>query len=338
MEIIVTIIDNIHAKRTGKYTGTDTERLISLQSKLPFTLQIEDPQELWHLGPYRYENLSQTYNRLLSNGNLILDINIVPYRSFEKSLAPTRYPTGLELYSLIQSAMQDTNRVALYSESSIYTVDLPWIAYTLGSHTTEEYFSHEWRIHSKNTVTFDLDTKEHNDILVDGRLWPAYYKGNAIIPSGTHTIRPFSKVESLKNNFKVTTRLVDISGELKSCRMLSRGIEIVYDSAVRNYIIINDRPQEIFLDGKKFQAETFHGIPGYSLKLPAGSHKVKIITSSSGSLPLRNFSIIASVLIVSISSVAGFMLLVLYITGYRRRRKNRKSSFVRSIRKKFMKK
>ena len=324
IEIIVTIIDNIHAKITGKYTATDTKRLISLGNKLPFTLQIEDPQELWHLGPYRYENLSQTYNRLLSNGNLILDINIVPYRSFEKSLAPTRYPTGLELYSLIQSARQDTNRVALYSESSVYAVDLPWIAYTLGSHTTEEFFSHEWRIHSKNTVNFDLDTKEHNDILVDGRLWPAYYKGNAILPSGTHTIRPLSKVESLKNNFKVTTRLVDISGELKSCRMLSRGIEIVYDSAVRNYIIINDKPREIFLDGKKFQAETFHGIPGYSLKLPAGSHKVKIITWSQGSLQLRNFSIIASVLIVSISSVAGFMLLVLYMRGYRRRRKSRK--------------
>jgi uncharacterized protein YdaL len=321
-EIVVTVIDDIYGNNIGRGIGTDTRRLIPLMQEFPFTLQIEDPQQMWHLGPSRYDSLSNTYNKLLASGDLVLDINIVPVRSYKKSIAPTRQSTGLELYSLIQSALQDTNRVALYSESSIYTVDLPWIAYTLGRKTKENISAHQWEIQSPNTATFDIDPTLHKDIMVDDQLWSAYYKGKVILPQGNHVIQSVSRIKSWLNKLKSTVRLVDISGELKSCKMFSRGIEVTYYSAMRNYIIINEKPKEVFLDGTLFHPEILYGIPGYSLKLPAGSHTVKIYTISSSSYSLKNFSIIASAMIVLLSVIAGSVLVVLYSTGYIRRRRN----------------
>jgi uncharacterized protein YdaL len=324
MEIVVTALDNILAKKTGEGTATDTKKLIELAEELPFTLQIEDPQELWHLGPFRYDSLSQTYHAMLPEKNLIFDINVIPYRSFEKSQAPTRQPTGLELYDFLQSALQDKNRVALYSESSIYSVDLPWLAYTLGRNTKENFSSFKWEIQSDYTVTLDLNAEEHNDIRVNGNLWPAYYKGKVILPPGSHSIQPVSRIDSWRNVLRTTARLADISGELKSCRTLSRGMEISYDSPVRNYIIINEEPQEILVDGEQYHSEFLYNNTNVSLELPAGSHTVKIYTRSSGALSVSNFSIIASALIILTSIIAGLVLFVLYVRGLRRRKRSHK--------------
>ncbi|MBN2028679.1 DUF2334 domain-containing protein [bacterium] len=321
IEIVLTVLDNIHAKETGKGTGIDTKRLIELSDEYPFTLQIEDPQELWHMGPSRYDSLAQTYYPLVSNDKLIFDINIVPYRSYQESLAPTQYPTGLELYNLLQSAQQENNEVALYSESSIYMVDMPWITYTLGQHATETYLSpYKWQIQAENTVTFNLDPEVHKDIQVNGNLWPAYYRGKTTLPPGSYMIQPLSRRESLINQIKTAARLVDISGELVSCKLLSRGIEFDYHSDVRNYVIVNEKPQKVFLDNAEYDAEVIQGIQGFSVKLPRGSHRVKILTSGLGSTSLKNLSIVISFLIVSVSIVAGSVLFILYVAGFKKRR------------------
>jgi len=113
---------------------------------------------------------------------------------------------------------------------------------------------------------------------------------------------------------------VDISGELESCRMLPRGIEVGYSSPTQNYLIVNEKPREVFLDGKPYEAEVLRGIPGFSLRSPAGSHTVRILTRGAGVLSLKGFSILASVLIVLFSSVAGSVLLILYVARFRRGR------------------
>jgi uncharacterized protein YdaL len=321
MEIVVTALDNVYAKQTGDWTATDTKRLIQLNGEFPFSLQIEDPQELWHLGPFRYDSLSQAYHKILSGNDLILDINVVPFRSFKKSLAPTHQPTGLELYNFIQSAQQENNRVALYSESSIYTVDLPWIGFSLGGQTKETFSLTKWEIESPYTIILNLDPKRHQNVLVDDQLWPAYYEGKMILPAGKHEIRTQNKIDGLLGSLKSTVRLVDISGELKSCKTGLKGMEIVYESDTHNYIVLNEKPMKVFVDEEAYNPEIHHGIPGFSMKLPAGQHTVQITTKSTGTFSLKNFSIVNSIGIVLVSSLAGSVLLILYITGSIRRRK-----------------
>ncbi|MFO7888993.1 MAG: hypothetical protein R6V04_01500, partial [bacterium] len=326
MEIIVTSLDDIHAKNIGANTATDTRRLIALQDEYPFTLQIEDPQELWHQGPMRYKNLSQTYHNLMGRDSLILDINIVSFRSFQESLAPTRQPTGMELNNYLYFASQDNNRVALYSESSIYLVDLPWVSYCLGWRTKENFTPEKWEVRSYNTVTLELDAEQYENLIVNGQLWPAYHKGRLMLPAGTHEIKSMNKISSWINTLKSSARLVDITGELKSCTMNGQGIVISYHSTVRNYIIINEEPKEIYLDGNKFSAEVYEGIPGYSIQLPKGTHDVKIHTETKGGSSRNNISILGSFLIVTLSILAGSVLLILYTIRFRKRsrKKNNK--------------
>ncbi|MBN2102875.1 DUF2334 domain-containing protein [bacterium] len=328
MEIVVTALDNIHARQTGLGTAMDTRRLIELGERLPFTLQIEDPFELWHLGPSRYDRLSRTYRTWLQEPEkLIFDINVVPYRSFKLTMAPTRQPTGLELYHFLKSASQDQNRVALYSESSIYMVDLPWISYALGQYTEETLSPYRWEIHTENTVTVDMDPDSHKDLMVNGSFWPAYFNGRLMLPPGDHEIESVSGIKGFAKSLNTTTRLVDISGELKSCRLNHQGIDVTYESPVRNYIIVNEKPKKIMVDNTYYESWVRKGKKGYSLTVPSGMHTIKIITQSSGSRSLRNFSIVSSVTLVLISGLAGFILLGLYITGaLRRHRRNKHSS------------
>jgi len=319
-EIVVTSPDNIVAKKTDEYTTTDTKRLIDLQKEFDFTLQIDDPEEMWHLGPFRYDSLSSTYQRLMPGEPPILDINVISHRLLEASPAPTQQPTGIELYHSITGALQQKNRVAIYSESSIYEVDFPWIARALGRHSKERLSADHWQIQTDRTVMVDLDPKTHRNISVDGRIWPAYYRGKMILPSGSHTIRPLKRIENLAGTFKTSARLVDISGELESCEMFSRGLEMDYHSPVSNYIIVNEHPHKVILDGKRYETDIVHGIPGYTIRLPAGSHTVKVFTSMSGLVSLKNVSIVTSVTIVVVSGFAGSLLVILYIHRFRRRR------------------
>ena len=324
MEIVVTVIDNIHAFKTGENTASDTRALLKMKDDFPFVLQIEDPQELWHLGPDRYQYLSDTYKQMVADDQLILDINIVPYREWDVSLAPTHQPTGLELSQLMRSALQKENRVALYSESSIYEVDLPWISYTLASQSHEKYFSHQWLIQSPRKVVLDLDQNRHKDIKVNGKIWPAYFKGKAILPGDSLVIEPVRPIEALKKVFRSSARIVDISGELKTCSLIPRGLELKYTSSLPNFLVINEKPARVIVDDTLLKTEINYGIPGYSMKLPAGMHHVKIVTITKGAYLLRNFSIVVSVLIVSISSFGGGLLLILYLVRSRRRRKYKK--------------
>jgi len=324
MEIIVTSLDDIHSENLGDYTATDTKRLIKLQKEFSFTLQIEDPQQLWHQGPIRYKNLSTTYHNEIGQDTLILDINIVPFRSYKESQAPTRQPTGMELNNCLYFASQDNNRVALYSESSIYLVDLPWISYCHGCRSEEKFFPDKWEITSENTVTLELDAEEHDNVIVNGTLWPAYHKGRLLLPAGTHDIKSMNKISSWISTLKSSVRLVDISGELKSCTMNGQGIEISYHSPIRNYIMINEKPKKMYLDGHSFTAKVYSGVPGYSIQLPKGTHDIKIYTETKGGSSRKNISILGSFLIVFVSILAGSILLVLYTVRFRRRRKQNK--------------
>ena len=320
MEIVVTALDNIQARQTGLGTAMDIKRLVNLDRRLPFTLQIEDPFELWHLGPSRYDSLAHTYRKLLHDPKeLILDINVVPYRSFKQTMAPTRQPTGLELYQLLTSASQNHNRVALYSESSIYMVDLPWISYALGQYARETLSPFSWDINSENTVTVNVNPDVHEDLMVNGALWPAYYNGHLILPAGENKVQSVPAIKGLSKSLKSTTRLVDISGELKSCSMNSHGIEMTYESPVRNHIIVNEQPEKVMVDNANYETHVQRGKSGYALTLPSGSHTVKILTRSTGALSLRKFSIFASAGIVLLSGMAGLILMGLYIGGALRR-------------------
>ncbi|HHS13247.1 MAG TPA: DUF2334 domain-containing protein, partial [bacterium] len=324
MEIVVTLVDNLIASQTGRYTGIDTRRLIPLQNQVPFTLQIEDPLELWHMGPGRYDRLHSVY-RGLTDGTLIFDVNVVPIREFSRSLAPTRQPTGMELYRLISACRQDSNLLALYSESSIYEVDLPYIAHVLAGNVQGRLQTDYWNVSTPHPVVINLDADRHHDLRVNEALWPAYFKGRMLLPPGEHRIQTVPFIQNIANSLKSNARLVDMTGDLLECRMLGRGLEFRYRSSTMNHVILNEKPEKVWLDETIHPVKSEAGMTGYRLVLPRGTHSVRVITRTQGSFSLKNFSIIISALIITLSVGSGFLLAVLYGVRFIRRRRNRNS-------------
>jgi len=257
---------------------------------------------------------------LTSQYNIVEKVDVVPFDGSVEHVSPIPYLTGLDLYHSIKDLLHEGNRIILHSESSIYEVDLPWIAFIYGRTSKEEIRSSEWKVNAPETVVFELNPSEHKNIIVNGKLWPAYHNGRGLLPPGNHTIQSLSATAKISSELKSSTRLVDISGELIACRSISRGLEVTCRSNSNNYLIVNEEPQSVFLNDQLIEAEILHGIPGYTIKLPPGNHKTKIVTRSRGTLPIKNFSLIISILIVIISTTAGIILLMLYVRNFRRRR------------------
>jgi hypothetical protein len=322
-QIIVTTVDNILCPETGKGTAINTLRIAELAKQFPFTLQIEDPQSLWHLGPDRYTKMLAAYSDVRKRMPLILDINVVPYRDMNKSDAPTMQPTGSELYNLVKAASSNQTRLAIYSEASIYEVDAPLIPFALANEVTEKSANNSWVVESPFTVNLMISSETHNQVLVNGDVWPAYYRGRVLIPAGKYDIKTFSNFSGLIKRFKSNTRLVDLSGELVSANAIARGIKFGYKSLEPNLTILSDEPKEILIDGKEFQCEILKGDRGYSLRLPAGNHNVVVYTQSGSTYLIRHVSVILSGLIVSIGSFAGSLLLIIYIRNSIRRKRRK---------------
>jgi len=319
-EIIVTTVDNIFSPEVGKGTGVNTIRILELADKYPFTVQIEDPLPLWALGPDRYTKLLDVYSSVKEKYPFILDINVVPIRDMKITQAPTVQPTGLELYSLAKAAGSEQTRVALYSEASLYEVDFPIIPYVMAIDAKEKITDEGWEINTPYTVNTLLDYNAHKDVTVNGELWPAYYRGRVILPPGRHLIQPVSRTSRFIKRFKSNTRLVDISGELLSAKIISRGIEIKYQSLVPNIIILSEEPTEIILDDESFNTQVTRGELGYAVRFPAGQHTTTIFTQTSGTQTLKYASTAISGLIVFLGITAGLLLSGLYIRSSIRRK------------------
>ncbi len=320
-EILVTTLENIFSPEIGKATATNTKRILQWIDEYPFTIQIEDPQPLWALGPERYTKILDEYSSLDYHNNMILDINVVPWRDTNITLAPTRQPTGLELFQLAKAASANNTRVAVYSEASLYEVDFPMLTYVFANNARESINNNEWLIETPYTVNTLLDRDAHKDIMLNGVIWPAYYQGRAIIPAGLHKIQPISRYNGFIKKFKSDVRLVELSGELLDAQSISRGIEITYRSDAPNILVLSENPISIIINEEELNIPAIKGELGYSLRLPAGEHTVTIYTQTNGTQTLKYTSVVISGMIVILGILAGLFLSTLYLQNTIRRKR-----------------
>ena len=133
LDCIVTSLDSLHTPRIIEKTGTDTRDVVALMDRYDFTLQIEDPIEMWGAFPNRYSRFAETYKKLVKDPRrLMFDINVVTNR--ERGLAPTELPSGTELALTAFSAAQAGNgRVGIYSEASLQPEDRALLPFVFGS-------------------------------------------------------------------------------------------------------------------------------------------------------------------------------------------------------------
>jgi hypothetical protein len=255
LDVVLTHVDDRFDPTMRQKIGADTARLLPVLASHDLTFLIEDPATIWNLGPQRYPQISARY---ASYDRLAIDINIVERY---QDVYPTKQQTGTELFELVHAAAGAFPRVALYFENSVLGPDLPLLASAAATVDRAEQTGSKLVIEARRSVGIPWK----GPALVDGRIWPAANDMTLWLPSGTHTVQPGEKHESI--------RLLEFNCELKSANATSTGVEFAYQSSARALVMLDHLPTRMEIDGVETKLETM----GQVLMLPRGQHLVSLL-------------------------------------------------------------
>jgi hypothetical protein len=258
---VVTYVDNIYDPSMREAVGADVKVMFDLLDKRDFTLVLEDPGTVWHLGPRRYAELAQTYSKLTSHaGRLGIDINIVDR---DVQTYPTSKQTGTEFAELFSHAGRNFKTVMVYSEQTMLEQDAPLVSCALAADARAEIEGQGLRTHSSIPFLYRSGLKKA-DLDLDGNPWPCVNEGDVLVPAGSHLITVRNSQESHK------PRLIKLNGDIAEARYGKQAeIEFAYSSSGPAIAIFDRVPKALQLDGSAIsQAGTAW------IRLPRGSHKV----------------------------------------------------------------
>jgi hypothetical protein len=265
LDLVLTHVDDRFDTGMRDAIGADAAQVLPLLESHDFTLLIEDPATVWHLGPQRYPEIARRYRALTrQTGKLGMDINVVERY---QDVYPTRQQTGTELFQLVHQAAQSFSRVALYFENSILPPDLPLLPAAAAT------VRHAGRTGDGVTVDsqYGVGVLWPGAALVDGRPWPAVDGATVWLPPGRHVISPAQTAPAV--------RLLDFNGGLLMAAATADGLELAYRSSSRALAILDRAPVRIEIDGAAAAMRLAGaGGPPFTLCLPHGQHLVTVRT------------------------------------------------------------
>jgi hypothetical protein len=304
-EIIVTMLDSLHSSYVRPALGVNSSRIVSLMKDHDFTLQVEDAAEHWMKPPSRYLDFAKTYLQLVPDrSRLMFDVNVMPNRAIETTTLPSQLSTGMELARTIQAAASVSGRAAIYAESTIAPQDWSLISEALASGV---------ELASADGATVRILPATADYYYVDGMLWPASTEDGVLIPSGRHEVateRPwYRSIE--KGEFQ--TRLLSISADLKKAEVSPTGMLLTYASPGPAVVVLNRRPEEIFVDGSRsnLQAETGGG--RWWVIAPRGEHALNLRTTDETGVVLNVWSWLSASVITALGAFATALMLLMYL-------------------------
>jgi len=262
LDLVLTHVDDRFDSTMRDKIGADVSQVLPMLAQHDFTFLIEDPATVWNLGPQRYPQIAERYRPLTPfHDKLAIDLNIVERY---QDVYPTKQQTGTELFQLVHTAAASFPRVALYFENSILGQDWALLASAASTVDRVQRTGAKLAVGSARGVSVDWQ----GPAMVDGRLWPVLNDASVLLPPGSHAIEPAPQPPPL--------RLLDFNGDLKSAAVVSRGIEIAYQSSARAMAKLEHPIQHIEIDGVAAQPE----MTGSVLILPRGQHLVTILIPS----------------------------------------------------------
>jgi hypothetical protein len=256
LDLVLTHVDDRLDARMRDAIGVDSRRFDLARD---FTLLIEDPATVWHLGPDRYADIARRYQPA---AKLAIDINVVERY---QDVYPTKQQTGVELFELVHVASQAFPRVALYFENSILGPDLHLLPASAAVVNRIERAGQKLTVDSPRGVGIHW----HGPARVDGQLWPVTNGEVLWLPPGVHEIAPEREAPPV--------RLLDFNGELKTARSLPNAIEFTYESSARALALVDREGLKVEIDGlPAVQQPSGTRQTGFLLTLPRGPHRVEL--------------------------------------------------------------
>ena len=251
LDLVWTHIDDRFDPRMRDLLGADSAQALKLAAPARATFLIEDPATVWNLGPRRYLEIAKKYGAPPAGAQLAIDINIVERY---QDVYPTKQQTGVELFQLAHHAAQVFPRVALYFENSILPPDYPLLAAASAAKPRFE----------GGTISAPamVGVRWDGAVLANGKPWPISDGLLAWLPPGRFELAPAAKQPDF--------RILDLNAELLDAGYHADGIELRYRSSACAFVLANEIPGAVELDGKTWPVE------GPLLRLPAGEHRVSL--------------------------------------------------------------
>ncbi len=313
-QIILTVLDQKTFPYLKTSIGVDVDQILQLKKQFPFLLNVEDPEANWNSDPRRYIAIGDTYRRLLGadSADLMMDLNILSFRPENYSgLFPTKIPTGIESYLLVNSAAQAAPRTTIYSEATAYPQDVAEFSFAGAPQANLRVNNGGFTINAPYSTSLRL-SEDVAEVSVNGRIIYPYQRGYFAIPAGEHFVKI---VKANVNPFE--SGMMQSHIEAASCNILSertfqRGVEFTYDSPGRCAVSFGKIPYAVLVDDRDISFNVAREEQHYGIILPPGQHKVLVVLESTVSYGIDMTSLWSSALIAIFGSIAGGILIILY--------------------------
>ncbi len=268
LDLQLTIIDDTLDPAKARAVGSDVTGLAVVARDFGASLQLEDPYTAWAASPLRYEQVVERLPSLMPAGQAFIDINIV----VREAGFPTATATGAEFDLAVATASRVNGRVAVFSLSTLATVDMLHLSGAMAASTE----TLDTGLRAAFAVTAIAPEGDGFGLLsVDGVPWPAA-AGRAIIPGGEHRLE-------WSRGVPAGPALLRLTGEVGSATVEANALEVSYFSRARAYMVVDREPVRVSIDGVEAAiTATRNPEGGYTLRLPAGTHSVRVETTAAG--------------------------------------------------------
>jgi hypothetical protein len=311
-ETIVTMLDSLHSDYVRPALGVNSRRIVDLMSEFDFTLQVEDPAEHWTAPPERYRTFARAYLALIPDRRrLMFDVNVMANRDVSRTTLPARLATGTELARTVAAAAAASGRAALYSESTVASQDWALLSEALAAAAQHGAPGQERSVNSRTPVRWL--PAEDRDYYLDGQPWPAVSGDGVLVPAGRHSLSRDRPWYRFLERGEMPARLLNMSADLLEARLSPTGMALRYSAPSRAVILLNQRPQGTYLDGRATAVPAQPGGGNWWIIAPRGEHQIEIVTASQAGVFVNVWSWLSASAISTFGGLATFCMAGIYL-------------------------
>jgi uncharacterized protein YdaL len=314
-QVIVTTMDTYGSPELKEEQGEDVDKILDLQKKYQFVLNVEDPANRWSTDPSRYIEIGKFYAAKVGNPKLLmLDLNILKFRDrHDVTPFPTLIQTGIESYELIKSAAVGSPRFVVYAEGSVNQQDMNMFAYASAADVKySEVTAEGFNVSSPYSFTLTLP-ENIKAIYVDDIPVVGYRENCFLIPSGNHAIK-YANEEMLGfSSALIQPQILSFTGNILAYQYGMKSLSLTYESDYRTILSINRKPESVKVDGQDYKFEVMNGNDCFSIFVPSGKHQVEVQTGSDVSYSVDITSLWSSSAIVLFGAIAVTLLIVMFV-------------------------
>ena len=331
LDVIVTALDSFSVPRVLEKSGCDSRDVVALMNRFPFTLQVEDPEDMWGESPTRYTRYGEVYRKLVRDpSRLMFDINVVKDRDHGK--VPTTLASGLELaLAAHAAAVAGNGRVGIYSESTVQLEDRGLLPLVMGAGASVTAQSNTATVAANRPVRFHYPPQRETGRwwkfwfggpanqqplpLVDGQPWFFGTKGTLLLAAGQHQFQGLQAAPPSPKQILVK----DFTAPFSAPTLTPSGFALDYYSPRRAWMRLSRQPSAVLSDNQPLANCVLRSGRDWLVALPPGRHHAEIRAATTLAVVVEQTGERALASIVWLGSRAVIFLALLYgLTRLRR--------------------